>query len=60
MGMGILLVDMRTAVGNGLALRAIRTMLNHAMTELFFDDLKVPVKTSSARKGTVLSTFLTA
>lgn len=42
-GMSVLLVDMRTAIGNGLTIRPIRTMLNHATTELFFDDLRVPV-----------------
>lgn len=41
-GISVLLVDMREAVGNGLTIRPIRTMLNHATTELFFDDLKVP------------------
>ena len=41
-GMSVLLVDLRQAVGNGLTIRPIRTMLNHATTELFFDDLRVP------------------
>ena len=41
-GMSVLLVDLREAVGNGLTIRPIRTMLNHATTELFFDDLQVP------------------
>ncbi len=41
-GISVLLVDMRNAVGNGLVIRPIRTMLNHATTELFFDDLRVP------------------
>ena len=41
-GLSVLLVDMRTAVGNGLTIRPIRTMLNHATTELFFDSLRVP------------------
>lgn len=41
-GLSVLLVDMREAVGNGLTIRPIRTMLNHATTELFFDDLEVP------------------
>jgi alkylation response protein AidB-like acyl-CoA dehydrogenase len=41
-GMSVLLVDMRDAVGKGLTIRPIRTMLNHATTELFFDDLAVP------------------
>src|SRR5205814_9590653 len=31
-GMSVLLVDMRTAVGNGLTIRSVRTMLNHATT----------------------------
>jgi len=41
-GMSVLLVDLRDAVGNGLTIRPVRTMLNHATTELFFDDLRVP------------------
>ena len=43
-GMSVLLVDLREAVGKGLTIRPIRTMLNHATTELFFDDLAVPVE----------------
>jgi alkylation response protein AidB-like acyl-CoA dehydrogenase len=43
-GISVLLVDMRTAVGNGLTIRPIRTMLNHATTELFFEDLAVPAE----------------
>jgi alkylation response protein AidB-like acyl-CoA dehydrogenase len=43
-GMSVLLVDIREAVGNGLTIRPIRTMINHATTELFFDDLSVPVE----------------
>ncbi len=43
-GMSVLLVDLRAAVGKGLTIRPVRTMLNHATTELFFDDLAVPVE----------------
>ncbi|MFM6828946.1 MAG: acyl-CoA dehydrogenase family protein [Novosphingobium sp.] len=50
-GMSVLLVDMREAVGNGLTIRPIRTMLNHATTELFFDDLKVPVENLVGEEG---------
>jgi alkylation response protein AidB-like acyl-CoA dehydrogenase len=42
-GMSVLLVDMREAVGNGLSITPIDTMMNHASTSLFFDDLRVPV-----------------
>ena len=50
-GMSVLLVDMREAVGNGLTIRPIRTMLNHATTELFFDDLRVPVENLIGQEG---------
>lgn len=43
-GMSVLLVDMRDAVGNGLTINPIKTMMNHATTELFFDNLRVPVE----------------
>jgi len=36
---------MRDAVGKGLTIRPIRTMLNHATTELFFDNLEVRSRT---------------
>ena len=43
-GLSMLLVDLREAVGHGLTIRPIRTMMNHATTELFFDDLEVPAE----------------
>ena len=50
-GLSILLVDIRNAVGRGLTIRPIRTMMNHATTELFFDDLEVPVETLVGQEG---------
>ena len=50
-GLSMLLVDMRTAVGNGLTIRPIRTMMNHATTELFFDDLRVPAENLIGEEG---------
>ena len=50
-GISVLLVDMRDAVGNGLTIRPIRTMLNHGTTELFFDELRVPVKNLIGTEG---------
>jgi acyl-CoA dehydrogenase len=50
-GLSMLLVDMRTAVGHGLTIRPIRTMMNHATTELFFDGLKVPVANLIGEEG---------
>ena len=50
-GLSMLLVDMREAVGRGLTIRPIRTMMNHATTELFFDGLKVPVENLIGEEG---------
>jgi acyl-CoA dehydrogenase len=50
-GMSVLLVDMREAVGKGLAIRPVRTMLNHATTELFFEDLEVPAENLVGEEG---------
>ena len=43
-GLSVFLVDMRQALDNGLTIRPIRTMINHATTEVFFDDLEVPAE----------------
>jgi len=50
-GMSVLIVDLREAVGNGLTIRPVRTMLNHATTELFFDELKVPMENLVGEEG---------
>ena len=50
-GLSILLVDLRAAVGPGLTIRPIRTMMNHATTELFFDDLEVPLDALVGEEG---------
>jgi len=50
-GLSILVVDMREAIGNGLTIRPIRTMMNHATTEVFFDNLKVPAEHLIGEEG---------
>ena len=55
-GMSVLLVDMREAKGTpdkkgGLTIKPVRTMLNHATTELFFDDMEVPADNLIGREG---------
>ena len=50
-GLSVLLVDMREAVGNGLTIRPIRTMMNHATTEVFFDNLRVPAVNLIGEEG---------
>ena len=43
-GLSVLLVDLKKAIGNGMTVRPIRAMINHATTEVFFDNLEVPVE----------------
>jgi len=50
-GMSVLLVDIREALGNGLSIKPIRTMMNHATTALFFDNLRVPVANLIGEEG---------
>ena len=50
-GLSVILVDMREAIGNGLTIRPIRTMMNHATTEVFFDNLRVPVENLIGEEG---------
>ena len=57
-GLSVLLVDMREAIGNGLTIRPIRTMMNHATTEVFFDDLRVPVENLIGDEGKGFSYIL--
>ncbi len=50
-GLSVFIVDMRTALDNGLTVRPIRTMLNHATTEVFFDELEVPQENLIGQQG---------
>jgi alkylation response protein AidB-like acyl-CoA dehydrogenase len=50
-GMSVLLVDLRDAVGNGLTIKPIDTLMNHATTELFFDNLRVPIANRIGEEG---------
>ena len=50
-GLSVFLVDMREAIGQGLTIRPITTMMNHATTELFFDDLSLPAANLVGQEG---------
>ena len=41
-GMSIFVVDLRDAIGRGLAVRPIPNMVNHETNELFFENLEIP------------------
>jgi acyl-CoA dehydrogenase len=50
-GLSVFLVDMREVVGKSLTIRPIRTMMNHATTELFFDDMEIPASCLVGEEG---------
>ena len=50
-GLSTILVDMREAVGNGMEIQGIPTMINHSTNSVFFDDLKVPVENLIGEEG---------
>ena len=50
-GLSVLLVDLRESIGRGITIRPIRTMMNHATTELFIEDLEVPAGSLIGEEG---------
>jgi len=50
-GLSVFLVDMQASLGAGLEVRPIKTMINHATTEVFFDNLKVPAENLIGEAG---------
>ncbi len=50
-GLSTFIVDMRDAVGHGMTIRPIRTMMNHNSTEVFFDNVVVPAKNLVGEEG---------
>ncbi len=50
-GLSTLIVDMRAALGKGLTIRPIRTMMNHNSCELFFDNVEVPAENLVGEEG---------
>jgi len=48
-GLSVFIVDMRDA--KGLTIKPIRTMMNHATTEVFFEDLRVPAENLIGEEG---------
>jgi hypothetical protein len=50
-GLSVFLVDMRLAQGASIAINPIRTMMNHATTQIFLDDLRVPAENLIGEEG---------
>ena len=41
-GLSVFLLDIREALGKGLAIKPLKAMINHNTTEVFFDNLRIP------------------
>lgn len=50
-GLSVFIVDMRAALGKGMTIRPIRTMMNHSTTEIFFDEMAVPAENLIGEEG---------
>lgn len=50
-GLSVFLVDLREAVGNGVTIQPIPTMINHHTAQVFFDNLVVPVENRIGEEG---------
>jgi hypothetical protein len=50
-GLSVFLVDMRLAEATNMTISPIRTMMNHATTQIFFDDLRVPAENMIGEEG---------
>ncbi len=50
-GLSVFLVDMREAPEGALRINPVRTMINHATTEVFLNDLRVPAANRIGEEG---------
>jgi acyl-CoA dehydrogenase len=50
-GLSLFLLDMQAAKTKGLTIRPIHTMMNHATTEVFFDNVEVPAENLIGEEG---------
>jgi alkylation response protein AidB-like acyl-CoA dehydrogenase len=57
-GMSVFIVDIRNAVGNGLTIKPVRTMMNHSTAELYFDELRVSAENRLGIEGKGFSYIL--
>ena len=50
-GLSVFIVDMGHALANGMTIRPITTMMNHATTEVWFDNVPVPAENLIGTEG---------
>jgi acyl-CoA dehydrogenase len=50
-GLSVFIVDMKQALQRGMTIKPVSTMINHATTEIFFDDVPVPATNLIGKEG---------
>jgi alkylation response protein AidB-like acyl-CoA dehydrogenase len=50
-GLSVFLLDLKSLLGKGVTIRPIRTMINHATTEVFFDNVTIPADALIGTEG---------
>ena len=50
-GLSVFLIELKSLVGNGVTIKPIRTMMNHATTEVFFDEARIPAGSLIGEEG---------
>jgi acyl-CoA dehydrogenase len=50
-GLSVFLIDLRALVDHGVTIKPIRTMINHATTEVFFDGVRIPASSLIGEEG---------
>lgn len=50
-GLSVFLIDLKALVGHGVTIKPIKTMINHATTEVFFDQVRIPASSLVGEEG---------
>ena len=50
-GLSVFLIDLKSLVGKGVTIKPIRTMMNRATTEVFFDQVRIPASSLIGEEG---------
>ncbi len=50
-GISVFIIDMQESKSKGLTIKPLRAMINHATTEVFFDDLRVSARNLVGKEG---------
>jgi len=58
-GLSAFIVDLKSAIGDGLKVVPIDAMINHHACELFFDDLRIPAENLLGEEGDGFKVILT-